>query len=267
MSETIAVYGLSGRPTKRRVRVPSVFDTPIRPDVIKRAVLAIQSHRFQPQGRDVMAGKRTTAESRGVGFGIARIPRVKGGGFPAASRGAFAVGTVGGRRAHPPKVEKKMGKGINRKERLLATRSAIATTAHREIVRKRGHIVDRVPEFPLVVVDRLERIDKSSRLREILTRLRLWSDVERAKAGKKVRPGKGKMRGRRYKRRKGPLIVISQGSALSRAARNLPGVDVVEVSRLNAELLAPGTHPGRLTLWTESAFRRLDGLFGGVRGS
>jgi large subunit ribosomal protein L4e len=39
----------------------------------------------------------------------------------------------------------------------------------------------------------------------------------------------------------------------SRAARNLAGVDVATAREVNAEDLAPGAHPGRLTLWTESA--------------
>ena len=86
MGKTSAkVFDLKGEEVDK-VRLPQIFKTPNRPDVIKRAVVAIQSHRFQPQGRDIMAGKRTTAESRGTGLGIARIPRMKERG----QRAAFA---------------------------------------------------------------------------------------------------------------------------------------------------------------------------------
>jgi len=257
---TVTVYGLDGKAVGR-VRLPKVFQTPIRPDVIKRAVLAIQTHRLQPQGRDVMAGKRTSAESWGARHGVSRVPRVKGSRYPKAGQGAFAPMTVGGRAAHPPKVEKVIRKEINKKERRLAIRSAIAATAVKELVAKRGHVVDEVKNFPLVVDDALEDLERTRDVREVFKNLGLWPDVERA-SERKVRAGKGKMRGRRLKKRKGPLIVVSKDGGIFKAARNLPGVDVVLVKDLNAELLAPGTHPGRLTVWTKSAFTALDELFG-----
>ena len=257
---TVTVYGLDGKAVGK-VRIPKVFQTPIRPDVIKRAVLAIQTHRLQPQGRDVMAGKRTSAESWGARHGVSRVPRVKGSRYPRASQGAFAPMTVGGRAAHPPKVEKVIRKEINKKERRLAIRSAIAATAVKELVAKRGHVVDEVKNFPLVVDDALEDLERTRDVREVFKNLGLWPDVERA-SERKVRAGKGKMRGRRLKKRKGPLIVVSKDGGIFKAARNLPGVDVVLVKDLNAELLAPGTHPGRLTVWTKSAFTALDELFG-----
>jgi len=98
--KTVEIFDLQGKPSGK-IDLPDVFSTPLRPGVIKRAVLAIQSNRLQPQGRDPMAGKKTTAESRGTGSGIARVPRVKGGG-----RAAFAPSTVKGRQPHPPKAEK-----------------------------------------------------------------------------------------------------------------------------------------------------------------
>lgn len=260
MTMRVPVFDLRGKSAKS-TSLPSAFETPIRPDLIKRVVVALQTHRLQPQGRDPRAGKRTTAESLGAGYGVARIPRVKGERYPAARRGAFAVGTVGGRRAHPPVSVKKISKRVNRKERRLAIRSAISATAVKDVVKKRGHVVDKVPAFPLVVVDRFEKYDRTTRIKRVLTRLGLWPDIERAKARKKIRSGKGKMRGRRYKKAKGPLIIVSDDSRVGRAARNLPGVDVVAVRNLNAELLAPGAHPGRLVLWTESALRQLNGLF------
>ncbi|MHC1586765.1 MAG: 50S ribosomal protein L4 [Candidatus Hecatellaceae archaeon] len=254
----VPVYSLDGA-VKGSINLPPAFQTPIRPDLIKRAVLSVQSKRFQPKGRDPMAGKRTTAESFGVGLGLARIPRVKGHGTLRSGQGAFAPGTVGGRLAHPPTPEKIIVKRINKKERRLAIKSAIAATAIRELVERRGHKIKDVEALPIVVEDKLEKVSSTRRLREILEILGLKEELERVKEGVKVRAGKGRRRGRRLKRKKGPLIVVSsESSPVMKAARNLPGVDICPVERLNAELLAPGTHPGRLTIWTESAVKKLE---------
>ncbi len=258
----VNVYTLSGK-AARKVTLPKIFQTPFRPDVIRRAVITLQSHRIQPQGRDIMAGKRTTAESLGVGLGISRVPRVKGSYYRRAGQGAFAPGTVGGRQAHPPKVEKRIYKHINKKERLLAIRSAIAATADKGLVASRGHIIEKVPSLPLVVSDRIQRIKKSSKVKKVLEALGIWPDVDRVKSRRKIRAGRGKMRGRKTKRGVGPLIVVSEDKGIKKAASNCPGIDVVEVESLNAELLAPGTHAGRLTIWAESAIKKLNDLFAG----
>jgi len=252
------VFDLKGKKVGR-VRLPPIFKTPARPDVIKRAVVAIQSHRFQPQGRDVLAGKRTTAESRGTGLGIARVARVKGRG----QRAAFIPFAVGGRATHPPVVEKKIRKKIPRKEMRLALRSAVAATASKEIVASRGHMIDDVPDFPLVVVDEIQSLKKTKEVEEVFIHIGMWSDIFRVKESRKVRAGKGKMRGRKMKQAVGPLLVIAKNEGIAEAARNLPGVDIASVDNLNVELLAPGTHPGRLTVWTSSAFEKVDKLFGG----
>jgi large subunit ribosomal protein L4e len=256
----IPVFDLEGRVGKE-ITLPTVFNVAIRPDIIKRVVIALQSHRFQPKGRDVLAGKRTTAISLGAGYGLARIPRVKGRGYPRALSGAFAPGTVGGRGAHPPVPWRKIWKKINKQERRLAVKSAIAASGKKELVLARGHHAENVPCIPLVVVDELQKLKKAQEVKKVFVNLGLWPDIERAKKGIKVRAGKGKMRGRRLKKRKGPLIVIKKDEGIKKAASNFPGVDIVEVRSLNAELLAPGTHFGRLVVWTESAFKELDNLF------
>ncbi len=259
MGKTSAkVFDLKGEEVDK-VSLPKIFKTPNRPDVIKRAVVAIQSHRFQPQGRDPMAGKRTTAESRGVGLGIARVPRLKERG----QRAAFAPGTVGGRSPHPPEAEKKIRKKIPRKEMQLALNSAIAATGFKEIVASRGHMIDDVPDFPLVVVDEIQRLKKTRDIEEALINLGVWPDILRVKDSRKIRAGRGKMRGRKMKQAVGPLLVITKNEGVAEAARNLPGMEVASVENLNAELLAPGTHPGRLTVWTNSAIEKVDKFFGG----
>jgi large subunit ribosomal protein L4e len=252
------VFDLKGEEVAT-LNLPHIFHTPSRPDVIKRAVVAIQSHRFQPQGRDPMAGKRTTAESRHAGQGIARVPRMKERG----SRAAFAPGTVGGRSAHPPTVEKKIRKKIPKKEMRLALRSAIAATASKEAVASRGHMIEDVPDFPLVVVDEIQGVKRTKDIEEALVNLGVWPDIFRVKESRKVRAGKGKMRGRKMKQAVGPLLVITKNEGVAEAARNLPGIEVASVENLNAELLAPGTHPGRLTVWTSSALEKVETVFGG----
>jgi large subunit ribosomal protein L4e len=256
--KTAQIFNLQGKPTGNAI-LPSVFDTPLRPDVIKRAVLSIQSHRLQHQGRDLMAGKKTTAESRGTGMALARVPREKGGG----GKAAFAPGTVGGRQAHPPKVATRIVKEIPKKEKRLALLSAIAATASKETVAKRGHEVEGVLEIPLIVADTLVELTKTSEVEEALTNLGLITDIYRVRESRSIRAGKGKHRGRKMKQAIGPLIVIAENKGnIVKAAKNIPGIDIVTVKNLNPELLAPGTHPGRLTMWTNGAIEQLEKLYG-----
>jgi large subunit ribosomal protein L4e len=256
--KTAKVFNLEGKPVGK-IDLPLIFGTALRPDVIRRAVLAIQSNRLQPQGRDPMAGKRTTAESRGVNLGISRVPRVKGG----SSRAAFAPGTVGGRAAHPPTSDKKIVKRIPKKEKHLAVLSAIAATASKEVVVARGHSIEDVPEIPLIVTDDLEGLKKVKEVEEVFIHLGILSDVYRVKESRAIRAGKGKSRGRKTKQAIGPLLVVAKNNGLMEAARNIPGVDITTLRNLNVEMLAPGTHPGRLTVWTSSAIGELNRLYSG----
>jgi len=252
--KTAQIFNLQGK-ASGKIDLPDVFSTPLRPDVIKRAVLAIQSNRIQPQGRDPMAGKKTTAESRGTGSATARVPRVKGG----SGRAAFAPSTVKGRQPHPPKAEKIIVKNIPKKEAKLALNSAIAATAEKEVVAKRGHKIENVPAFPMVVDDAFEALTKAKEVEEAFTSLGIADDIVRVRESRNIRAGKGKRRGRRIKQAVGPLIVVVEGKGLVNAASNIPGVQVTTVTNLNTEMLAPGTHPGRLTVWTNGAIKQLMG--------
>lgn len=254
----VHVYSLEGKPVEE-IDLPPIFGEEIRPDLIKRAVISAQTARIQPWGADMMAGKRTSAHTWGKGHGVARVQRVKGSRSPAAGLGAFSPQTVGGRRAHPPKVEKILHERINKKERRLAIRSAIAATKEKKLVESRGHVVQKISELPIVVTDDAEEIKKTKQAKELLERLGVWPDVERVINSRKVRAGRGKMRGRRYRQAVGPLIVISQERGIELGAGNLPGVDVVKVEALGAEYLAPGGVPGRLAIWTKSAVQKLAG--------
>jgi large subunit ribosomal protein L4e len=255
--KTAEIFDLQGK-AKGTITLPAVFQTPLRPDVIKRAVLAIQSKRIQPQGRDPMAGKKTTAESRGTGSGIARVPRVKGG----SGKAAFAPSTVKGRQPHPPRVEKIIVKDIPKKEAKLALISAIAATAEKDVVAARGHKVDAVIGLPLVVEDTIEGLSKTKEVEEVFASFGFDAELTRVRDSRSVRAGKGKRRGRKMKQAVGPLIVVVDDKSLANAASNIPGVQVATVNSLDTEMLAPGTHPGRLTVWTSGAIDKLTTLYG-----
>lgn len=254
---TTKVFDLDGKATGK-LKVPAVFKTPLRPDVIKRAVVTLQSHRFQPQGRDPLAGKRKSVESLGSGHGMSRFPRLRAGG----QRASFVVGAVGGRTAWAPVTKKKIARKMPKKEMHLALRSALAATASKETVAARGHIVEEVRDFPLVVADDITSLKKTSEVEKAFLKLGVWPDIIRVKQSVNERAGKGKLRGRRTKHAVGPLLVVAEKGNVFHAARNLLGIDVSTVNNLNAELLAPGTHPGRLTVYSKSAFEKLDAMFG-----
>ena len=251
----VNVYSIEGE-VKGDIELPAIFNEEFRPDLIKRAVISSQTARVQPWGNDPMAGKRTTAESWGSGRGAARVRRIKNG-----AKAAFAPMAIGGRQAHPTRAEKNHHERINIKERRFAIRSAVACTADKDLVEKRGHKIGDIEQFPIVVEDDICSLTKTSETREAFKALGVYDDVIRAKEGKKIRAGRGKTRGRKYKKVKGPLVVVGEDKGIYKAARNHAGVDVVAVENLNAELLAPGTHPGRLTIFTESAIEKLGGLF------
>ncbi len=232
------------------IDLPAPFEAPVRGDLIKRAVLAAQANRRQDYGTDEYAGKRTSAESPGSGRGMAHVPRANG-------RGARVPQTVGGRPAHPPKVETDRTRDINDKERAKAIRSAIAATADADLVAERGHQFDDDVELPLVVDDEFEDLTRTKEAVETLEALGVYADVERADDGRSIRAGRGKTRGRKYKKPRSLLVVTSSETGPSKAARNLAGVDVATATEVNAEDLAPGTHVGRLTLWTESAIEEV----------
>jgi len=245
---TAQVLDLEGKPTGE-IPLPPVFETRLRLDVIRKATSAQQSHRFQPQGRNLMAGKRTTAESFGVGRGISRVPRIGGHG-PLSGTAAFAPGTVSGRSAFPPVTAKNLVNQVNRNERRLALRSAIAATASDEIVRKRGHRFDTERKLPLVVNDEVEKVSKSSEAKHFLTSVGVWEDIVRVRKSKRIKSG-------RRVHAVGPLLVLGDDRTARMALRNFEGVNVVKADDLSVEILAPGTHPGRLTIWSESAVKRI----------
>ena len=169
--------------------------------------------------------------------------------------GAFVANAVKGRAAFPPSAERIFEEKINEKEKRKAVRSAISATAVKELVETKN-IVSGLKSIPLIVEDKFESLKKTSEVIQALEKLGLQNELERI-SEKTIRAGKGKMRGRKYRTRAGPLIVVSKQCALENSARNILGVDVVPVKNLNAYLLAPSASPSRLTIWTRSALEIL----------
>ncbi len=267
----VAVYDINGK-KKSELALPAQFEEPLRADLIKRAVLAQQSHSYQPYGSDPLAGtkqgdatpKRRRKYKTTYGHGVSRIKRKYSWhrGLQFGYIGAFVASARGGRAAFPPKTEKAFKESINSKERTKAIRSAIAATSVKEIVAKRNHQVSAVAALPIIVEDKMETISKTKDVRSLLEKLGLKDELMRT-SEKKIRPGRGTMRGRRYRSKVGPLFIVSKNCGLVKAAKNILGADIVTVRDLNAEALAPGTQPGRLTVWSQSAVEALgkEGLF------
>ncbi|MFO7792823.1 MAG: 50S ribosomal protein L4 [Candidatus Saliniplasma sp.] len=249
------IYNLDGEKSSS-FELPSAFSEKIRPDIIKKAVTAEQANRMQPYGPSKEAGMRHATESAGKGQGIARVQRLTQQGNTAAE----SPPNVGGRRAHPPKPEKIRGKKINKKEKAMARRSALAATSDKKLVFGRGHTFDEEEiEFPIIVEEEVEDVQKTKEAIDFLKNIGVYSDVKRAKEGKKIRAGKGKMRGRKYKRPVSLLIVLSKDSKGIDAFSNLAGVTVKDPRGVTVEDLAPGGEMGRLSIFSKKALKEMEG--------
>ena len=254
------VYDINGK-VKEQIELPSIFSYEIRSDIIKRAILALQSQKRQQYGTDPEAGMRSSAEYHGkrrmryqmINRDMARLPRLHRTTPHLNFRVRLVPQAVKGRRIHSSKAEKIFAQKINNKELNLALKSAIAATANIDLVKKRGHNIEKLP---IVIEDSIQKIKKSKEFEEIIKSLNLTREIERCK-DKRQRPGRGKMRGRRYKNKKGILVIVSKDEGIIKAASNIPGVDAVTFDNMTLEHLAPGTMPGRLTIWSKSAIEKL----------
>ena len=255
--EKIRIYNLDVK-EKEVIDKPKIFNVKVRKDIVVQANEAFQSRNKQPQGRDSRAGLRNTAEGWGTGHGLSRAPRLKGSGYPTARNVGRVPFAKGGRRTHPIKAEKQIEKKINKKARRLSIISAISASGDRYWVEKRGHLVKDVPDIPLVVDDKIQTIKKTEGIYSLLCDFGLRDELLKVKDGKKIRAGRGKSRGRKYKTKKGILIVIKDDFGIVKASRNIPGIDIIKIDNLSIDNLAPGGDPGRMILWTQSAFKELN---------
>jgi len=257
----VSVYSEQGE-VCGQVTLPAVFKAPIRNDIVHFVHSNIAKNSRQPYAVHKHAGHQTSAESWGTGRAVARIPRVRGGGTHRSGQGAFGNMCRGGRMFAPTKTWRKWHSAVNQKQRRYATCSALAATALPALLMARGHKVENVPEVPVVVSNAVESLTKTKAAVDLLKKLNSYDDVEKCQQSKQIRSGKGKMRNRRYTMRRGPLVVYNEDHGIKQAFRNLPGVDLISVDRLNLLKLAPGAHLGRFCIWSEGAFQKLDSIYG-----
>ena len=242
--------------------LPGVFSAPIRPDVVHFVHSQMAMNKRQPYCVNKYAGKMPSASSWGTGRAVSRIPRVQGGGTHRSGQGAFGNMCRGGRMFAPTKTWRKWHRKVNVTQKRYAVASAVAASGVPALVMARGHRIEETPEGPLVVSSSIEGLTKTSAAVALLKKFGCYADVDKVMASKTMRAGKGKMRNRRFVQRKGPLIVYANDGGLTRAFRNIPGIELASVDSLNLLQLAPGGHVGRFCIWTESAFAKLDAIFG-----
>lgn len=243
----------------KEVELPHAFSSNVREDVIHKVFVA--SRFGQPYTGYILAGKKVAASGKQsharrkwkttYGKGISRVPR------KTLSRrgdrffwvGAFAPGTVKGREAHPPKIKARAK--VNKKERRLAISSAISASCLKELVEKRNPSAKVSLHLPIVIDSQLiERPKELAGLTEKAFNVK--AEVE-----KKIRAGKGKKRGRKYKKSAKVLVVIGSQED-GKKLRNY-GVDIARANNLNILALAPGGIAGRMILWTEKAVEEMRG--------
>lgn len=239
------------------------FNVPadVRDDIFKKAVLAEFSLFKQEKGADPMAGKRNAIHlskrrkrfRTTYGRGGSRTPKkvMWARGRQLRFVGAFAPNTVGGRKAHAPKAEKNIYKFINNKEWIKALVSGLSASLNKDLVMANGQ---KVPEnYPFVLDDSCEQLAKTSEVKDVLVGLGFKDEIERIDE-RKVRAGRGTMRNRTYRTKRGPLVVVSTIEApLLKAARNIRGFDVVTPEVLFASDFGMSEKPGRVVLFTKTA--------------
>merc|ERR1711997_665701 len=258
----ITVYSEKNEATDAPVCLPAVFKAPIRPDVVSFIHHEVAKNHRQAYAVNRDAGEQTSAESWGTGRAVSRIPRVRGGGTHRSGQAAFGNMCRGGRMFAPLKTWRKWHKKCNINQRRYAMTSAIAATGVPALVMAKGHIVDNVPEIPLVVSNNAQEYKKTKQAVDLLKQLGAWDDFKRVYATRRMRAGRGKSRDRKHVQKLGPAIIYAQDNGIVRAFRNIPGVEVLDVNNLNVLRLAPGGHVGRFLIFTEDAFEALDTIYG-----
>ena len=240
------------------IELPNIFETDIKKDVIKKAYINLESHGFQKHSTHATAGQDVVADSNDppTGRGIARIARMKGGGGGRQGQAGEVAGTRGGRQAHRPYVNKVISKKINKKENKLALCSAIAATASKELIQGRGHKIEGIQSFPIIVEDEIENIANTSKMVNVIDNLNISQDVERL-AKRKKRTGKVALRGRTSKIGKSVLFVVSNSEKISKACSGIPGVDACSTKNLSVLNLAPGGSLIRLTIFSKKAIEEI----------
>jgi len=245
--------------------MPHALTMPLRPDLVNYVHTNMSKNKRQAYAVGDKVGYDTAAESWGTGRAVARIPRAPGGGTHRAGQGAFGNMCRGGGMFSPTKIWRRWHRKINVQEKRTAVVSALSASCLPPLVMAKGHKIDEVAELPLVLSDGIESIQKTKQAIDILKKLGCNEELQRIIDSKKIRPGKGKRRNRRYKMKKGPMVIYKEDNGIVRAMRNIPGVETACVTHLNLLKLAPGGSIGRFLIWTESAFKYLQAMYGTLK--
>uniref|UniRef100_A0A8C9E5B6 Large ribosomal subunit protein uL4 n=1 Tax=Phocoena sinus TaxID=42100 RepID=A0A8C9E5B6_PHOSS len=258
----ISVYSEKGESAGKNVTLPAVFKPPIRPDIVNFAHANLSKNNRQPYAVSELAGHQTSAESWGTGRAVARIPRVRGGSTNCSGQDAFGIMRHGALMFAPTKTWRCRHPRVNTTQKQYAICSALAASALPALVMSKGHRIEEVPELPLVVEDEVEGYKKTKEAVLLLKKLKAWNDIKKVYASQRMRAGKGKMRNRHRIQRRGPCIICNEDNGIIKAFRNIPGITLLNISKLNILKFAPGGHVGRFCIGTESAFHKLDELYG-----
>jgi large subunit ribosomal protein L4e len=216
-----------------QTQLPTIFSAPLRADVVQTVHTHLNKNKRQPYAPNRLSGHQTAAESWGTGRAVSRIPRVPGGGTHRAGQAAFGNMCRGGHMFAPNKVWRRWHRKVNVNLKRYAICAAVAASGVTPLVMARGHKVESVPEVPLVLSDDVQSITKTKQAVQLLKKVGAHDDVDKVIASRNLRRGKGKMRNRRYVMRKGPLVVYKDDSGICKAMRNIPGVQLCHVERLN----------------------------------
>jgi large subunit ribosomal protein L4e len=135
----------------------------------------------------------------------------------------------GGRMFAPTKTWRKWHVKVNQNQRRFAIVSALAASALPSLVLARGHRIEQIEEVPLVVDDVTEAFTKTKQALALLKSLHAYADVLKVSISCKLRAGKGKLRNRRHRQRRGPLVVYNKDKGIVKAFRNLPGCQRQEI--------------------------------------
>jgi len=250
----------------RQTAVPAVFSVRVRPDIVKAVVDRLQLSTRQAQGVKYDAGYQTAAQSWGTGRAVARVPRVPGGGSHRSGQAAFANFCRGGGMFAPNMTWRRWARKTNQNDRRHAQAFSYSASGTVGLVMAKGHRISNIPELPLVVTADIEKITRTKQAHDFLIGLGLEEELTRCNEQKRIRAGKGKGRGRKFKTPRGPLFVVCDGRELKKATAMITGVDVMTVDQPRTRLLAPGHRAGRLVIYSETAFARLAELYGNEQG-
>lgn len=165
----------------------------------------------------------------------------------------------------PTKVWRRWHRKINVTMKRHAVATALAASTLPPLVMARGHRIGEVSELPLVVSDGAQSITKTKHALKLLKDLGCGEELDKIMTSRKVRGGVSRLRGRKYAQRRGPIVVYAENDGIVRAFRNIPGVETACVDRLNLLKLAPGGTFGRFVIFTESAFKKLNEIYGTLK--